>query len=535
MTMSTDRRRRLYPWLFVTAYGVAAVIAAGLFFTDLPVPAAMVLFGGAAVVVALARSGAGGSARHLQIIEECHSRLREEAAARRAAESTLAEVSAAGEVIRCQYEDTNEQFRRVCQELEVATERADRSEVAAEVASHSKYEFLAGFSHRARTLMTPIIGFAEGLSDQAMTEEDRERALETIKRNSGELMTNLSSLLDIAYLETGRLEIKHAICSPFRVVNETVSSQKATAARKGLTLSVEYVGPVPETIQTDPARLTQILTKLVGNAIKYTNEGGVRLAVYFSDSGLEPVLQFDVIDTGVGMFEGQVASLFDPFSNSPGQDVLTFTGTGLGLTICKRLAGLLGGDLGVDSVPDQGTTFRLTIATGPLDGVEMIDGGRDLVDEPPPCSTDIPVDVDKKPLDARVLLAEDGVDNQRLISFILKKAGAEVTLAQDGREAVDLALEAQSGDRPFDLILMDMQMPTMDGYQATTELREHGYAGPIVALTAHAMTGDREKCLEIGCDDYAAKPIDRLRLLATLHAWRGRQSSHARTAGTAQA
>lgn len=533
MPMPTDSQRQLIPWLFVAVCGGTAVAAGALSFARCFVLATAAVLAGMAILVWLARRRSAGVARCGQVLNDCDRRLREEAAARHDAESALAEVSAAGEVIRRQYEDTNEELRRVCQELEEAIERADRSEVAAEVAAHSKYEFLAGFSHRARTLMTPIIGFAESLSDPVMTGEDRERALETIKRNGRELMTNLSSLLDIAYLETGRLEIKHAVCSPFHMVSEALSVAKPAAARKGLDLSVDYVGPLPETIQTDPARLSQILTKLIGNAIRYTEVGGVRLAVYFSDSEIEPVLQFDVIDTGVGMTEGQLGVLFDPFSNLGGQESLQFGGTGLGLTICKRLAGLLGGDLSVDSVPDQGTTFRLTIATGPLDGVELVEGPSEAIAEEHPGASEAAVDVEHEPLDARVLLAEDGPDNQRLISFILKKAGAEVTLAQNGGEAVERALGALAEGRPFDVILMDMQMPTLDGYQATSQLRARGYSGPIVALTAHAMTGDREKCLQVGCDDYAAKPIDRLKLLATLHAWRGRQSPNARPEETA--
>ncbi|HOW70252.1 MAG TPA: response regulator [Phycisphaerae bacterium] len=534
MTIPIDRRRQASPWVFVALCAASVAAAGAMALGSHPLLGTLVVLAGLGSLLAFTRRWRADTAGCERELGDCQLRIREEVAARMEAESALTEVSAAGEVIRHQYEDANEQLRRVCQELEDATDRADRSEVAAEVASHSKYEFLAGFSHRARTLMTPIIGFAENLSDPVMTSDDRERALETIKRNGQELMTNLSSLLDIAYLETGRLEIRHAVCSPLQMVSEILSAAKCAASRKGLDLSVDFVGQVPETIQTDPARLAQILGKLVGNAIRYTQVGGVRLAVHFSDSGLEPVLQFEVIDTGVGMTEGQIAGLFDPFSNSAGPEAPQFGGTGLGLTICKRLASLLGGDLSVDSVPDQGTTFRLIIATGPLDGVEMTDGPTErIIAEDESELVEATVNMEEKPLDAHVLLAEDGIDNQRLISFILKKAGAEVTLADNGGKAVELALEAQRGGHPFDLILMDMQMPTMDGYTATTRLREQGYAEPIVALTAHAMAGDREKCLQVGCDDYVAKPIDRLTLLATLHKWRGQSSPRSRTAEVA--
>ncbi len=226
-----------------------------------------------------------------------------------------------------------------------------------------------------------------------------------------------------------------------------------------------------------------------------------------------PHLRFEIVDTGIGMTAEQIGHLFRPFTQADSSTTRKFGGTGLGLTICKRLAELLGGDITVYSTPGKGTTFTVTVETGPLDDVEMIDTAREELG-----SYEASKRKDEKAgtvLHGRILLAEDGPDNQRLISFLLKKAGADVTVAENGRIAVDQALAATSTGEPFDLILMDMQMPEQDGYGATAELRARGLSTPIVALTAHAMDSDRQKCFEVGCDGFATKPIDRERLLAT--------------------
>jgi CheY-like chemotaxis protein/anti-sigma regulatory factor (Ser/Thr protein kinase) len=292
---------------------------------------------------------------------------------------------------------------------------------------------------------------------------------------------------------------------------------RVRATSKGLQFETEFIGPIPETLRTDPTRLKQILLNLIGNAIKFTETGGVRVVVRlaYHEAGEatqgEPVLQFDIVDTGIGMDDEQIARLFQPFNQADGSTTRRFGGTGLGLAISKRLATTLGGDIEVQSKPDTGSTFRLTIATGPLADVGMREGFD--------ASTEVQNRLDESSLpelpkiSSRVLLAEDGPDNQRLISFVLKKAGAQVTVVDDGRAALEAVQEARRRGEDFGVILMDMQMPVMDGYTATRELRQSGYTGPIVALTAHAMPQDRGKCISAGCDDYATKPIDRQRLL----------------------
>jgi len=211
--------------------------------------------------------------------------------------------------------------------------------------------------------------------------------------------------------------------------------------------------------------------------------------------------------------------LFRPFSQVDGSASRRFSGTGLGLAISKRLAEMLGGDVVVRSSPGQGSTFSLSIATGKLDGTAM-------TPEPSkPLSSSEPVVNAHPNLACSILLAEDGPDNQRLIAFLLRKAGAEVELAENGQIALDLALAAQRAGSPFDVILMDMQMPVMDGYEATQMRRSAGYTQPIIALTAHAMTGDRQKCVDAGCNDYITKPIDAKKLVGLLQPWTTKERS----------
>ena len=270
---------------------------------------------------------------------------------------------------------------------------------------------------------------------------------------------------------------------------------------------------MPETIQSDPTRLRQILINLVGNAVKFTETGRIQLIMRLQDANSSnPKLKFDVIDTGIGMSEEQAEKLFQPFTQADSSTTRQFGGTGLGLSISKRLAMQLGGDVSVTSKPGQGSTFSVTVTTGSLEGVRMLENPTESSLKSRARTPQTPRR-DQQKLSCRILLAEDGPDNQRLISFILKKAGAEVTVAKNGRIAVETALIAESEGTPFDVILMDMQMPVLDGYDATRQLRKAGYSKPIIALTAHAMNSDRQKCLKAGCDDFASKPIEREKLI----------------------
>ena len=232
-------------------------------------------------------------------------------------------------------------------------------------------------------------------------------------------------------------------------------------------------------------------------------------------------MQFDVIDTGIGIADDKVEKLFLPFTQADSSTTRKFGGSGLGLAISKRLAELLGGTISMSSSVGKGSTFSVTVSTGSLDNVRLIDNVVESVGET--VHANGADETEDSPIRSRILLAEDGPDNQRLIGFILKKAGAEVTLAENGQIAIDLVAAAKSEGCPFDVILMDMQMPVLDGYAATRKLRDREYSGPIIALTAHSMSTDRQKCLDAGCDDYTTKPIDREKLISLVSHYASRQ------------
>jgi signal transduction histidine kinase/CheY-like chemotaxis protein len=392
---------------------------------------------------------------------------------------------------------------------------------AAEDANRAKSEFLANMSHEIRTPMTAILGFADVLLEN-LQDHESVAAAKTIRRNGEYLLEIINGILDLSKIESGKLTMERIPASPVQVLTEIVSLMQIRAEAKGLPLVVDYEPPLPESIITDPARLRQILINLVGNAIKFTETGKVHITLRLLDAqGERPMLQVDVSDTGIGITPEQRDRLFRPFSQGDSSMNRRFGGAGLGLAISKRLAGMLGGDLTVESEPGKGSKFTVMIGTGSLDGVRLLEH---------PGQAETPIRVQSgvvagpaQDLRCRILLAEDGPDNQRLISFLLKKAGAEVIIANNGIEAVEKASATLSNPAsgverqpPFDLIFMDIQMPLMDGYEATQRLRKAGYTGPIVALSAHSMTQDIQKCLNSGCNEYLPKPIERDRLLATV-------------------
>jgi len=403
--------------------------------------------------------------------------------------------------------------------LEVVNQRLQEVHAAAEVATRSKSEFLANVSHEIRTPLTAISGYAELiLTEGDLTRAPRHRveAVNTILRNTRYLLELIDDILDLSKIEAGRLEVEHTTCRPVQLVAEVERLMQLRAEQRGLPLVVEYDGPVPETIQTDPTRLRQVLVNLLSNALKFTEQGEVRLVTRLLDQeGAHPRLQFEVIDTGIGMSPEQVERIFAPFQQADASTTRRFGGTGLGLTICKRLVQMLGGTIEVETAPGRGSTFRVAIATGSLEEVRLVEhpvAQCEWLAE----TQDTAQAAAALPTGCRVLLAEDAPDNQRLIAFLLQKAGAEVALAADGASAVEMALDAQRRGHTFDVVLMDMQMPVLDGYQASQRLREQGYEGPILALTANAMAGQREACLQAGCDEFMAKPVQRAVLIRTV-------------------
>jgi signal transduction histidine kinase len=284
-------------------------------------------------------------------------------------------------------------------------------------------------SHEIRTPMTAILGFTDILRTRATLPEDVE-ATETIQRNGHYLLSLIDDILDLAKIEAGKLSVERIPCSPAAVAGEVSSLMRVPASAKSLPLRVEYAGFLPETIDCDPTRLRQILINLVGNAIKFTKVGEVRLIVKALDGGK---LQFRVLDTGIGMTEEQMSRLFHPFTQADATTNRKFGGTGLGLTISKRLAELLGGQLSVCSTPGKGSEFTLTLNVRPLDEIAWIGNPAEAVQSHDRATPPLHA---KLPLPCRLLIAEDGADNQRLLSFLLKKAGAGVILADDGQLAI---------------------------------------------------------------------------------------------------
>jgi len=411
--------------------------------------------------------------------------------------------------------DLLERDRRAYEELEAV-------KVEAEAANTAKTRFLANTSHEIRTPMTSILGLTESLMVDDLTREERREALRSIRRNGDHLLQIIGDILDHSKINSGMLAVESLPCDPCRIAGEVVELFGGRAREKGIRLDFDLKGPVPETIRTDPTRLRQILTNLLGNAIKFTDVGGVHLLASCAGS---THLEFEIVDTGGGMTADQAAHVFGEFAQADVSTTRMFGGTGLGLTIAKELANLLGGDVVIaETRQGVGSRFRATIATGPLDGVRRIerlppflDGGA--VGAEPGDAADGP-DADEEPRDLRsslagwrVLLVEDVTTNRTLVTRILEKAGAEVVVAENGKLAVAEALHAQAAQRPFDVVLMDLQMPVMDGMEATGQLRRSGYGGAIIALTAHAVVGDENELREAGFDDWATKPIDRWELV----------------------
>ncbi len=398
-----------------------------------------------------------------------------------------------------------------------------KAKIAADDANRAKSEFLANMSHEICTPMTAILGFAETIAENVAKQENID-AIATVRKNGENLLGIINDILDLSKVEAGKMVVEQVRFKPILIVEDVASLMRVRADAKGLAFDIEYIGAIPETIQSDPTRLRQILINMIGNAVKFTENGSVKLIVRFVDAirgdraqgPKEASMQFDVLDTGLGKSDEQAAILFQPFTQADTSTTRKFGGTGLGLTISKRFAELLGGDISlVDSEVGVGTRFRATAATGLLDGVKTLEAPMSTT-EVANIAGDVAPVLPSDLQGLRILLAEDGPDKQRLISFVLEKAGADVTIKENGRLAVDAALAARDEGKPFDCILMDMQMPVMDGYEAAGQLRRKGYSAPVIALTAHAMASDREKCINAGCDGYATKPIDRKKLIETI-------------------
>ncbi len=377
---------------------------------------------------------------------------------------------------------------------------------AAEGANRLKSQFLANMSHEIRTPMNGVLGMIELLLSTELSARQRHYA-ETVQRSGETLLDVINEILDFSKIEAGRLEIEAVEFDCRQALTDVANLLSERASRKGLVLMHRTERNVPETVIGDPSRIKQVLTNLVGNAIKFTEHGEVRVGLSLAErDGDSCLLRYEVKDTGIGIAPDALANIFDAFSQADGTMRRKYGGTGLGLTIAKQLARVMGGQIGVDSMPGRGSIFWFTVrvpAVRTAAGEAASGGSTDAVPES---------------FRGRVLLAEDNLVNRELAAAMLEAVDLEVVLAADGREAVEAV--AKGG---IDLVLMDCQMPEMDGFEATRAIRAAEAPGttrlPIVALTANAMEGDRERCLGCGMDDYLSKPFKSPQLYLILARW----------------
>jgi signal transduction histidine kinase/CheY-like chemotaxis protein/HPt (histidine-containing phosphotransfer) domain-containing protein len=375
-------------------------------------------------------------------------------------------------------------------ELQKARAKADET-------TRAKSEFLANMSHEIRTPLTSIIGFSESLVGADLSAQERRRAILAIRNSGRHLFDIINDVLDISKIEAGKLEMEAIEVSPVDLVKETVCIVEQKAIERGLQLRTHFDLPLPKTIISDPMRLKQILLNLCGNAVKFTPSGSITVCLGFDASSRQ--MLFSVTDTGIGMTRDQVEHVFAPFHQADKTTSRYYGGTGLGLSISKQLAKNLGGDITCHSEVGKGTRFTLSIAaneTGDLQWIEEVDTQAEN------CAQSAS-SVATPTLCGRVLLAEDMPDIQTLITLLMKKAGLDVKAVDNGADALQQASRGR-----YDLVVMDMQMPVMDGVEAIQQLRQSGFDQPIVALTANATQEDKNRCIQAGADNYVTKPVD---------------------------
>jgi signal transduction histidine kinase/DNA-binding response OmpR family regulator len=372
-----------------------------------------------------------------------------------------------------------------------------RAEEVLKETDRRKNEFLANMSHEIRTPMTSILGYADILLSHLKDPDDVE-CVQTIKQSGNYLLEIINDILDLSKIESGELKVNHQAVSLPTLLSEIYNLMIVRAKEKSLALILRYDGALPENIASDRVRLRQILINLVSNAIKFTEHGSVQIVARFIAETSS--LEFEVLDTGIGIAKEMQQHLFEPFAQADTSATREYGGTGLGLAITKRLVDMMGGTIAFATQINRGTAFRVAIPTHALDATTI---------RLPRSLNPAQSWIANSPLDCRVLVVDDRREIRYLVRQFIEEAGGRAYTVGDGHSSFEAIQSAARENQPFDIVLMDMQMPGLDGYEATRQLRAQGFSRPIIALTADAMKGNREKCLEAGCDDYLSKPIDR--------------------------
>ncbi len=388
---------------------------------------------------------------------------------------------------------TTEQTEIINSQLRDATDQANSLAEQAAQANAAKSNFLANMSHEIRTPMNSIIGFSELLAEGDLASEHKE-FVDIIRSSGQSLLSLINDILDFAKIEAGHLDVESVECSLGDVVESAASLLEPISSNKGLDFRVIFSDDVPQQIQSDPLRLRQCLVNLISNAIKFTDAGHVHLKVSRQCQTDQEFIRFDIEDTGVGIDQEGIEVIFDAFTQADGSTSRKYGGTGLGLSITRRLAELLGGSVSVVSEVGSGSTFTLLtpvfVQPGKLSQLDQTDSIDDPFDE-------------QLRFSGSVLVVEDDPKSQKLVQTLLERKGLAVTLASDGEQAINLA-----SSQSFDLILMDIQMPNINGYEATAAIRRQGLMVPIIAVTANVIKGDDLKCFAAGCSGYLPKPIE---------------------------
>ena len=390
-------------------------------------------------------------------------------------------------------------------EKKIQAEQLQRALLVAKTATEAKSQFLSNMSHEIRTPLTSIIGFAEIAKEQGHTEEERIKALEIIFNNGNHLLDIINNILDLSKIDAGAITIENIKFDFLNIIQDVTEMIIPKAKDKNLALEIVYNWPLPETITSDPLRLKQVLINLISNAIKFTPSGTIKVIISCDEKN--EFLNFSILDTGIGIPEAQIPKLFNAFTQADPSTTRQYGGTGLGLVICKDFIQKLGGDgISIQSIVGEGSTFSFNIRTGSLKNClwtsQIKHVSHELKKE------------EHNPnilLNGKILIADDAKDNQKILLYTLKNTGLDITFSDNGEEALKAGISEK-----FDLILMDMQMPVMDGYTATQELRKNGSTVPIIAFTASTMVQDIIKCIDAGCNSHISKPFHKEELFRIL-------------------